>query len=463
TKRPGFKPSNLPWCSTRSTGHAGSMAVDSRLIERNQHITAYREAGHWLQAVAVLAEIQTSLQPSIVSFGAATSVCEKASQWRHALGLWQRTARQSLRPNMISQSAALGSCSRAKLWQRSFFLLGFLKLQTARPNVVSYSCAASVSKAVWRRGSQMLSAMQRNTVQANLISYSPALAVARWPGALALLLGLKARDLQLDVVAQAAAIAACEDEAKWEAAVALLQVPFALNVIAYSSAMTACEKASTWQTADGLLREMRSCSLRPDLVAYNALISACARATQWRAALAGLQELELARLQPNIVTCNAAITACQRAQAWGKAFQLFGQMRSRDVVSYSAAASAAAAKALWAHSLWLLEGIGHQRLRPDLTFLTAILGGLSRSWQRALLTGASLGSEAEGDAARSNVVGACCRGARWEVALRLSPGLLSCCELARGLPGGNAHILQVVREVESKMGCLLRPLWRLRQ
>ena len=41
-------------------------------------------------------------RPSIISFGAATSVCEKASQWRHALGLWKQTARQSLRRAQVT-------------------------------------------------------------------------------------------------------------------------------------------------------------------------------------------------------------------------------------------------------------------------------------------------------------------------------------------------------------------------
>ena len=61
-----------------------------------------------------------------------------------------------------------------------------------------------------------------------------------------------------DVVAGAAAVAACERAAQWAPALALLAGLPAVSTVTVNSAISACEKALRWEAALRLLARMQS-------------------------------------------------------------------------------------------------------------------------------------------------------------------------------------------------------------
>ncbi|CAK0822633.1 unnamed protein product [Prorocentrum cordatum] len=74
--------------------------------------------------------MEASLEPSIISYSAGISACEKAGQWRQALLLLGELQDARLEPNVISYSAAISACEKGGQWQMALSLL--LELRSAK-------------------------------------------------------------------------------------------------------------------------------------------------------------------------------------------------------------------------------------------------------------------------------------------------------------------------------------------
>ena len=80
-----------------------------------------------------------------------------------------------------------------------------------------------------------------------------------------------------------------------------------------------------WERALGLLDEMESKEMKPDIISYDAGISACEKACEWEQAIVLLQDLNIKKLQPTIVTCSALISACGNGGEWPLALYFFDE------------------------------------------------------------------------------------------------------------------------------------------
>lgn len=80
-----------------------------------------------------------------------------------------------------------------------------------------------------------------------------------------------------------------------------------------------------WERALGILDEMESKEMKPDIISYDAGISACEKACEWEQAIVLLQDLNTKKLQPTIVTCSALISACGNGGEWPLALHFFDE------------------------------------------------------------------------------------------------------------------------------------------
>jgi pentatricopeptide repeat domain-containing protein 1 len=62
------------------------------------------------------------ISPTVISYNAAVSACEKGGQWQQALFLLQTMPKANLRIDVISYSAAISACEKGGQWQQSVTL-----------------------------------------------------------------------------------------------------------------------------------------------------------------------------------------------------------------------------------------------------------------------------------------------------------------------------------------------------
>ena len=62
---------------------------------------------------------QRALKPNVISYTAATSTCEKGSQWQRALELLEGMSQRDLKADEISYNAVTRACKNGGQWQRA--------------------------------------------------------------------------------------------------------------------------------------------------------------------------------------------------------------------------------------------------------------------------------------------------------------------------------------------------------
>ena len=65
---------------------------------------------------------EATVQPNVVSFGAAISACEKGGQWQLALSLFRAIPEATMQEKAVCCSAAISACEKGKQWQQAVAL-----------------------------------------------------------------------------------------------------------------------------------------------------------------------------------------------------------------------------------------------------------------------------------------------------------------------------------------------------
>lgn len=170
-----------------------------------------------------------------------------------------------------------------------------------------------------------------------------------------------------------------------------------------------------WALVLGLMSEMRSKGLAPDVFTYSTAITACGKAGQWERALMLLGEMETGqeKLAPDVISINAAIAACGRAGECDRALELLRRMTSGaptrlsvggenlpgderyrdtgngskrswprpDVWSFNIAMEACAKAGRWRDGVSLLPLLRRAGIRPDIHSYAAVFSCLRAGGQ----------------------------------------------------------------------------------
>ncbi|CAK9101579.1 unnamed protein product [Durusdinium trenchii] len=86
--------------------------VAPTVISYSAAISACEKGGQWQQALEF--------------YNAAISACEKCGQWQHALKLFEAMPKAKVQPDVISYSAAIGACEKGGQWQQTLQLFADL-------------------------------------------------------------------------------------------------------------------------------------------------------------------------------------------------------------------------------------------------------------------------------------------------------------------------------------------------
>lgn len=223
------------------------------------------------------------VRPTVVTFSALISACEKGQQWKLALAVLDEM-KSTFGPNVIAYSAAISALSKGQQWEKAWELFCEIEQSGEKLSVVTYNAT--------------MTALEKGL---------------QWQRALDLFDEMKYKNMAVTVVSYGSAISACEKGYQWRQCLEYLdemterKIP--KNVIIFGAAMSCMEKACRADIAFQLMERMNLEGVRPNVHIYNSAISACARCKLWKKGFELFREMDEVRIKRDVVTYNAVLDA----------------------------------------------------------------------------------------------------------------------------------------------------------
>ncbi|CAJ1349088.1 unnamed protein product [Effrenium voratum] len=329
------------------------------------HGAGLSAATQWLQAVAMLQEVQ-----SVICCSAAISVCEQQAEWQAPLRLLECMGLDRLSPNLVTFSAAISSCEKGRRWTKATELLAELRASGVQEDLLPQNAAIfACAKGHWQLSVALLD--HSRAFARTVATYNSAAAAFEdsWQETLQLMGLLRRRSLRIDVITCTATATACDKVVKWQLNLHLLRaLDVPADMMTLNSAMSACARGQCWITATQILGEMNTLRLEPDIVSCNAAITSYGQRP--RAALQIFSEALSRRLQPSEITCNALLGALASGAYWSEALRMYRRLGDfqleSGVLTYEATIAACAAGQQHQAMILLLESMQGK----SLAFLT---------------------------------------------------------------------------------------------
>ncbi|CAE7773757.1 unnamed protein product, partial [Symbiodinium sp. CCMP2456] len=365
-----------------------SSAGDS-IFARNALLGTLRDGARWPEALSVARGVEADrLQPTVVTFGAAATACERGQQWHWALTLFEAVAGAHLQADALTYSGAIVAHRVQMQWGKALSLMSQMDRNQVKRNLFTYTGAlsvidsacgsASASAELWQRALSAFSKACLERVDADQAMYGTVLGSCRkagqWQQALGCLnAGLDQR--RLAAICYNLALGCCADLKQWQAALSVLALMQSNGVeptvLSFTAALGAC---SEWEQAVGLLAEAWRCRLEPDERLYKALVWACRddygvqQLLRKEAVAKGLdlgaeetQMLQKIQGQPlaGEAQYGAVLRSLQGAGDWQQALALFSAVEAKgtqvDLAFYSTLLRVCRKGAAWSAALRFFE------------------------------------------------------------------------------------------------------------
>ncbi|CAK0903293.1 unnamed protein product [Prorocentrum cordatum] len=92
--------------------------------------------------------LEAKLEPTVISYSAGISACEKCDKWQRALSLLSDMWEGTVEPTVISYNAGIIACDKSMQWQMAVSLLSHMWEAKLVPGVTSYSTVVSACEKV---------------------------------------------------------------------------------------------------------------------------------------------------------------------------------------------------------------------------------------------------------------------------------------------------------------------------
>ncbi|CAE8668005.1 unnamed protein product, partial [Polarella glacialis] len=132
-------------------------------------------------------------------------------------------------------------------------------------------------------------------------------------------------------------------------------------------------------------------------------------------------------IRPDVITFSAAITAASRSERWQAALGFMEDMQRQELmpnhITFNAAMDACSRGGRWEVALTLLRRMAHDGLKPDLVAASLAVSACASAGQQASTVELLLRMESDGlrpdQSAFVGMIGACKDGHLWEISLSL--------------------------------------------
>eukprot|EP00439_Symbiodinium_sp_Y106_P073702 s287_g13.t4 len=343
----------LPGAATQVLAAMLSQQAEVNSFHISSAISAAGRCGDWALAMSLLQRPELAAQPTEIAWNAAITACETGGEWQRAVLLLSQMRPARVSPDIVSFNATLSACKKGSDWQLALGLLRRMAAQRLQPDMVTFGAAIAACGSSWQSAIDLVSQMLAAKLHHESAHVWDSLAK---PG-------------------YNAAISACERSGQWQSAIGLLfeMGSFRLvpDLVSFNATILSCREEGQWQLAVHLLNALSAFDLFPETLTFNALLAACG--ARWPLALACLR-------------FTAAITACEKGSEWIAAIKLFYEMEKGvaqpSVVSYNALIKTCDVK--WQMALHFFERMLSQEIQPDVITHNALMGAFARGSERGL-------------------------------------------------------------------------------
>ncbi|CAE7313580.1 EMB2654 [Symbiodinium sp. CCMP2592] len=422
--------------------------VKISVLTLNTELAEHSRTSRWVDALRLLRERSSNVQPDIISIGAVVHALGRALRWHLCLSQLREASSEALLPNTIVANTAITCCGqssrwqvaaaifdggipqlkrdlvsgnalatayqRASRWHSSCGVLSLLPALSIFPDTVTHNAALAGLVGRWQQAGSLLRRMARALLQKSVVSLGTLVTVhgdsSRWPAALVLAGQLREQALQITTTICNAVISACEEGSLWARSTSLLS-SFALlcrpSLITLAALSSTHGKADVWQSSTAIVHSMLGEHLGAEgslfrsaaTACYNAALSAAGRARRWAASLGLAAGLLERRLTPSAITLNSLAAACASSvEGEARAVSLMARLSEdhlrADNFWYNTLITSATRRKEWARALVLLSQLREGGLKPDAIACRASLSSckVRQSWPAALSLMAALAS-----------------------------------------------------------------------
>ena len=97
--------------------------VNPSVISYSATISACEKALNWKKALALFSAMpKAKVTPDVIIYSAAISACEKGGQWEKALNLFHAMPEAKLSPDAITRNSTISAFEKAGQWQKALGL-----------------------------------------------------------------------------------------------------------------------------------------------------------------------------------------------------------------------------------------------------------------------------------------------------------------------------------------------------
>eukprot|EP00439_Symbiodinium_sp_Y106_P031896 s1551_g3.t2 len=447
--------------------------VKTSVLTLNTELAQHSRTSRWVDALRLLRERSSNVQPDIISIGAVVHALGRAFRWHLCLSQLREASSEALLPNTILANTAITCCGqssrwqvaaaifaggipqlkpdlvsgnalatayqRASRWHSSCGVLSLLPALSIFPDTVTHNAALAGLVGRWQQAGSLLRRMARALLQQSVVSLGTLVTVhgdsSRWPAALVLAGQVTEQALQITTTICNAVISACEEGSLWARSTSLLSL-FALlcrpSLITLAALSSTHGKADVWQSSTAIVHSMLGEHLGAEgslfrsaaTACYNAALSAAGRSRRWVASLGLAAGLLERRLTPSAITLNSLAAACASSvEGEARAVSLMARLSEEhlraDNFWYNTLITSATRRQEWARALVLLSQLREGGLKPDAIACRASLSSckVRQCWPAAISLMAVFASFAvsEEAASRSSLLDCFDDSSTWEV------------------------------------------------
>jgi len=228
-------------------------------------------------------------------------------------------------PTLLSFNADISACEKVEQWERTLSLFSELQELDMKPNATGFNASISTS-AEHVEHEQLLPSSRKSRVgmTPDIISFNGAISAChkgeQWERVLSLFSDLEGMGMTPSVFSFNAGISACQKGELWERSLllfsAIQEARMKPDMASCTAAIAACKKGHQWERALSLLRYLKKSRMTLDLVSFGAAMSG---GGQWKRQVRLLRESQEAGITPNVTSFNAAISACEQDGVWRRA------------------------------------------------------------------------------------------------------------------------------------------------
>lgn len=301
----------------------------------------------WQAACGLLDEMpKYGLRANTVCYNAALAACSKGHAWRNCLALLEEMQKRSAEADVISFSTVLTACQRSSMWETALSVFQQVNHSGLRPDTrlvnAVISCMARAKQ--WQGALEFFEAMGMYDVSTDLYCQNTLLSAfdkgGKWELVLKQMSFLLSSQTKLspNVVSFTTAIRACYSVQQWDKALYLFQTMEEQSTKpsrqVYNTVIIACSHScNQLSNALMLMGAMHGHSYQPSTAACNQVIEACATRKHWQGALGVLRQMQTQHVAPNVATYAHAMAALHASNHLDSALALHSEAEKIGLLS----------------------------------------------------------------------------------------------------------------------------------